>query len=341
MPSNEIQQSPRDSDNEPRPQAEPLPSKRGEIGFIDGVHNVVPEGNASVVNLPERHPADRDQPPAFTATPSDPPSPNVEPPAAATTSEEASRTASPAPNSISKSSSILKFLKPTKSFGGVRLATLLIFTSQLLLLGATAVTWFFSTRLINNTGSQNMPGGASSSVFVHVIFLLAVIGQLIFLERRFFRLRGERYSYLHPGEILPRHRGVPRGSDTGIAFAPWNRPPLPTYAAALAQSGVGTGDVEDHLIAAPPPPAYGNTRGSTLLLQGYLRNSLRAQRPPSVVSEAASERERPISYASRDERWEEIQDADRARQLDATLSRLQAPRPRSASGRTSQQGHRA
>jgi hypothetical protein len=161
------------------------------------------------------------------------------------------------------------------------------------------------------------------------------------LERRFFRLRGERYSYLHPGEILPRHRGVPRGSDTGIAFAPWNRPPLPTYAAALAQSGVGTGDVEDHLIAAPPPPAYGNTRGSTLLLQGYLRNSLRAQRPPSVVSEAASERERPISYASRDERWEEIQDADRARQLDATLSRLQAPRPRSASGRTSQQGHRA
>jgi len=342
MPSDEIQQSPRDSNVEPRPQAEPLPSKRGEIGFMEGVHDVIPEGNASEVNLPERHPADRGQPPSFTATPSDPSPSNADSPVATTAAGEAPRAASPAPDSISKSSSILKFLKPTKSFGGVRLATLLIFTFQLLLMGATAVTWFFSTRLIKNTGSDNMPGGASSSVFVHVIFLLAVIGQLIFLERRFFRLRGERYSYLHPGEILPRHRGVPRSGDTGIAFAPWNRPPLPTYAAALAQSGVGTGDVEDHLIAAPPPPAYGNTRGSTLLLQGYLRNSLRAQRPPSVISEAPSERDRPISYASRDERWEEIQDADRARQLDATLSRLEAPRPtRSASGRSSQQGHRA
>jgi len=118
-----------------------------------------------------------------------------------------------------------------------------------------------------------------------------------------------------------------------MGFSPWNRPPLPTYAAALAQSGVGTGDVEDHLIAAPPPPAYGNTRGSTFLLSGFLRDSLRAQRPVSAQTQASQinqpamvERsERPISYVSVDEDWEEVQNAERARRLEETLSTLERP----------------
>jgi len=45
----------------------------------------------------------------------------------------------------------------------------------------------------------------------------------------------------------------------------------------------GTGDVEDEIIAAPPPPAYGNTRGSVLLLsayQGEVPNS-----PPPPISD--------------------------------------------------------
>jgi hypothetical protein len=123
------------------------------------------------------------------------------------------------------------------------------------------------------------------------VFCIAVIGQLVFLERRIYRLRAERYTFLHPGEMLPRYteRTLP-GGDLSFAFAPWNRPPLPTYAATLAQSGHGTGDVDDHLIAVPPPPAYGNTRGSTLLLSGFLRDSLRAQRPPTIHSEVDVER---------------------------------------------------
>jgi len=304
---------------ERRPQADPLPSKRGEIGFVEGVHSPTEAQQEVVSTLPARHPADRDHslpqsdlpPPESASSPPLPPS---------------------SPTSITKSSSLLGFLKPkTVSFGGVQSSTLLLFTLQLLLLAGTVIGWVFTTKVlihIANSGG-NMPGGQSSSVFVHVVFVFAVIGQLIYLERRIFRLRGERYSYLHPGEILPRHRNIPLTPETstGIAFAPWNRPPLPTYAAALAQSGVGTGDVEDHLIAAPPPPAYGNTRGSTLLLAGYLRNSLRAQRPQSAQSQAPPQTpdDRRLSYVSRDDEWDEIQNADRARRLEETLDRLEAP----------------
>ncbi|PPQ92842.1 hypothetical protein CVT25_004330 [Psilocybe cyanescens] len=304
---------------ERRPQAEPLPSKRGEIGYVEGVHVPLQRTqDAAVSSLPARHPADRDHssPPVTSVDTgsAEAPPPSIESP--------------PSPSSITKSSSILGL--KSVSFGGVQSITLLIFTIQLFLLAGTVVGWVFAARLMSHVSNGgNSPGGQSSSVFVHVVFVLATLGQLIYLERRLFRLRGERYSYLHPGEILPRHRHIPMSPETGIAFAPWNRPPLPTYAAALAQSGVGTGDVEDHLIAAPPPPAYGNTRGSTLLLAGYLRNSLRAQRPISAHSQAPpsqtpSGTPSRLSYVSRDDEWDEIQNADRAQRLEITLSRLEA-----------------
>ena len=112
-----------------------------------------------------------------------------------------------------------------------------------------------------------------------------------------------------------------------MGFAPWNRPSLPTYAAALAQSGLGTGDVEDNLIAIPPPPAYGNTRGSTLLLRGFLRNSLRegisdrdSQHRMSVFSQRSS---RPVSYHSQDGDAAERSDAQRAIRLAETLQQLE------------------
>lgn len=133
---------------------------------------------------------------------------------------------------------------------------------------------------------------------------------------------------------------------TAMAFAPWNRPPLPTYAAALAQSGFGTGDVEDNIIAVPPPPAYGHTRGSTLLLAGFMSENLRSQRmrermrsdgvPVSARSswvnvgyDYASDddsdggRSRPVSYKSHDSSWEHTLDAHRALRLEETLARLE------------------
>jgi len=207
--------------------------------------------------------------------------------------------------------------------------TVLGFLIQLAFLGGTIAAWVILVKILQPSQSSDQFGG--SIVFVHVLFVIASLGQFIFLERRIFRLRAERYSHLHPGEVLPTHnrnRWIGANSTT-IAFSPWSRPPLPTYAAALAQSGVGTGDVEDHLIAAPPPPEYGNTRGSTMLLTGFLRESLRAQRPASVHSEMSQREiasgERPVSYRSKDEEWEAIQDADRARRLEETLSCLERP----------------
>ncbi|TFK40754.1 hypothetical protein BDQ12DRAFT_679967 [Crucibulum laeve] len=323
----------------PRSQAGPLPSKRGEIGFVEGMHVQDAERRTeSPVNLPARHPADRDAsdtspiavpPLAITTNNGSTPSSPVQPVSAASIS---STSVTSTENSITKTKkSLLGFLKPDKvpAFGGLRLTTLVVFAIQVLCLGGTVTAWVLISqrlsRMANN--EKQMPGGTSSSVFVHVVFLIAVLTQLLFLERRLFRLRAERYSYIHPGEMLPRYRNRSASTDTALAFSPWNRPPLPTYATALAQSGTGTGDVEDHLIAAPPPPAYGNTRGSTLLLTGFLRDSLRAQRPSSGHSQT-SQQGRPLSYVSRDGQWEEIQDAERARRLEDTLSQLERPSTR-------------
>jgi len=234
-----------------------------------------------------------------------------------------------------KKKGILHFFKPRRipTYFGLRSTTLLAFVIQLLAIVGTIAGWVIAIQRLgstNNNGgnspqnSNSMFSASSTEIFVHVAFGIAVLGQLLFLERRIFRLRAERYSYLHPGEMLPTSHRRAMGN-TSMGLVPWNRPPLPSYAAALAQSGAGTGDVEDHLIAAPPPPAYGNTRGSTLLLAGFLRDSLRAQRPVSVRSEMSQVADRPLSYASHDEAWEEIQDAERARRLEETLARLERP----------------
>lgn len=275
--------------DELRQQAGPLPTKRGELGFIEGVH-VQRDGiqDQNTITLPARHPAEREDDSATVPVPLTP-VPNTNAPSQTTDNST--------PNAPTQCEPprILKYLKPKKipAFQGLRITTLLAFFAQFAVFAACIIGWVFTARKLTDMSKQggNIPGGISSAIFIHVVFCIAVVGQLVFLERRIYRLRAERYTFLHPGEMLPRYaeRTLP-GGDLSFAFAPWNRPPLPTYAAALAQSGHGTGDVDDHLIAVPPPPAYGNTRGSTLLLSGFLRDSLRAQRPPTIHSEHDVER---------------------------------------------------
>jgi len=243
---------------ERRADAGPLPLKRGEIGFMEGVSSTSaqPGNTEPFTPLPFRHPADREYPPSITGQ---------------TYQEAPIQSANRLSVDSAKSRrSLFGLLRGQKagSVGGLQIATLLLFTIQLLLLGGTVTVWVFAAKLLKGrpaTGNY-LPGAGSTAVFAHIIFAIVVLGQLIFLERRLFRLRAQRYNYLHPTEVN-RHRSSP-STESAISFAPWNRPPLPTYAAALAQSGVGTGDIEDNLIAIPPPPAYGNIRGSTLLLAG-------------------------------------------------------------------------
>lgn len=305
------------------PQAGPIPSKRGEIGFEEGVHEPVQRTDgpsSSVVALPERHPADRGAPPPADSTTS------------GTSTPSAPRAASPATSSVhSTSKSSFAFFKPKRDplVYGIHSTTLATFFLQLAVIGGSVAGWVLAIRHLstdpNATSSMNMSSG-SSSVFVFVVFAVLVIVQLIFLERTIFRLRAERYGFVHPGEILPRHRNSPTSPRMGLV--PWSRPTLPTYAAALAQSGVGTGDVEDNIIAVPPPPAYGNTRGNTLLVSnlfGTRRQSARS----SVVSERGqalevdASVERPKSYVSYDAEWEERRDATIAVVLEENLARME------------------
>lgn len=318
---------------DPRPQAGPLPSKCGEIGYREDDGRDLERGSdegdgRSIMMLPPHHPADRDAHEASATVQSGPavdgavPTPSQNPEVLV----DASST-----HSKSGKRSIISFFAPRSvpTFGGIRLTTFLLFIAQLLFAGGTIVAWVLVVRRIRQSTQQSQDGDSensgglqlsSSAIFIHVVLAITLLGQFIFIERRLYRLRAERYFYLHPGEMLPTSRRTSSGS---MGISPWNRPPLPTYAATLAQSGHGTGDVEDNIIAVPPPPAYGNNRGSRLLLQGYLRDSLRAQRPISEHSQSSQRDGSPISYTPHDEEWQEVRDAERARQLEEALSKLE------------------
>jgi len=247
--------------------------------------------------------------------------------------------------------------KPLPSFKGMRLASLIRFFALILTLSATIGGWVeivvhlnsvagaFGGSLdgtsSNSTSAPDLSGNSTDSssssypssdtmasttfIFVHVAFAVGVIFQLLFLERAIFQLRAERYMHLHPSAAAA-YNAHPHARAMGLA--PWHRPPLPSYAAALGVRG--TGDVEDNLIAAPPPPAYGNTRGSTLLLAGFLRDSLRGRVPAdqsesrrgsaaSTAAPAVQPNGRPVSYGTS----ELVDSAGRARHLEAALARLE------------------
>jgi len=327
-----------------RPDPGPLPAKQGEIGYVEPVEAT--EGNTSTqteTTLPTRHPADRDA--SQSSQPSPAPTTASLSPSTATTAGSQPPTPSSASPPPAGSTKAKKSRFHKKLPGGLLLSSFLSIIIQFIVLAGTITAWVLVVKTLNksstsDTSNDNQDpdnggqGFGNSTIFVHVLFVVASLGQLLFIERRIWRLRAERYIHLHPGEVLPssHRRGWMGGNPTTIAFSPWNRPPLPAYAAALRESGSGTGDVEDNLIAVPPPPAYGNTRGSRLLLTGFLRESLRAQRPASVHSEM-SQRDleagtRPVSYQSKDEEWEVIQDADRAMRLEETLARLERPTSR-------------
>ena len=322
-----------------RPQAGPIPSKRGEIGFVEGVHEQTQEPSQTVdlAPLPARHPADTSVPsPTVNAVPPQPDTPQ-------TLSDDSSMT------DVGKPPFFLGNKKCSK-FIGVNSTTLVLLGSQILLFIGTVIGWVFAALALDsntpNAPPPNPPGNGdnlppsnpgASHIFIHVAFAVFALAQMVLIERRIFRVRAERFASKHPGEMLPT--SLQRGghsASASIPVAPWHRPPLPTYAAALASGAAGTGDVEDAEIAPPPPPAYGKTRGSTLLLAGFLRNSLRVQareyeqdRRASGVSARSTTAvsDRPISFVSLDEEWEVRRDADRARRIEEALAALENSRP--------------
>jgi len=314
-----------------RPQAGPIPSKRGEIGYVEGVHEQVQEPSETI-DLPTRHPADTRVPTPSQDLVDEPPPP---PGTLRISSDDSSIT------DVDKNSFLRH--KGLPIFMGIQSTTLVLFGVQLALLTGTVIGWVFAAIALSSNNMPNVPppsagpannnstpqnDSSASHIFIHVAFSVLALAQLVLIERRIYRVRAERYAFKHPGEMPPSSLRRGHSANASMAVAPWTRPPLPTYAAALASSGVGTGDVEDVEIAQPPPPAYGQTRGSRLILAGFLRNSLRAQAHEYEEDRASttSERnDRPISFVSLDEDWEVRRDADRARRIEEALATLENP----------------
>jgi len=333
-------------------QADPLPPKVGEFGYglpvqetdLAGPSSEEHDEDASADNMHDvelndrvgRHPADR---PYRAAS---------EHSAAASSASLASTSTAAIPKPPKHRS---LFFRLTSSRGppllrGMYGPSLLRVVAILLALAGVITGWVLTVSHLNGIAAASQSSSSSSSgsntddddssvvpimpgatfIFVHIAFAVGVLLLLVFLERATYQLRAERWRFQHPGESLPR-REFPAGGG-GIGIAPWNRPPLPTYAAALGH--IGTGDVEDAAIAVAPPPMYGQTRGSTLLLSSLMPAGLRRVSAQSTSSSmTARERDRPVSYRETDEEADAISDAMRARQLEISLARLEegAPQP--------------
>lgn len=338
-------------------QAEPLPRKVGELGYDSAIHGdsspVIGVRSDSIPLAP--HPAERSESnnEAISATSPRALSHSRTDTSSTASSEsttervtpqavQSSTSLAPSATSMSSISRLTKKLKPSpkpsKHLFGMAPRTLCKFFVLIFVLIGVCAGWALATKA-NADGHGTLFGGGGMNVvvFIHVAFSVIVITQLLFIERTVFRLRAERFSYLHPEAELPTRNPFTGGNSHGLAFAPWQRPSLPSYAAALRAAPTTTGDAEDQEVArmvalghGDVPPLYGNTRGSTLLAYGLGAGPL-ANRPTSSSSrrtiaslftrrEAEEGGSRPVSYGQS----QQIEDALRAQKLEETLTRLEA-----------------
>ncbi|KAF8319796.1 hypothetical protein DL93DRAFT_2074796 [Clavulina sp. PMI_390] len=285
----------------PRQEAGPLPRKIAEFGYVSPITEPASrfssDPSASSADLTLRpHPAENTG--AGAERSSDESSRTSHPAGAAST------TSLPTVNSVDSRTKRSKVLHgalnllrgrspaasdPMPRYWGVTLPTILRLIFTFLMIVGVIVSWVLTIKIVssnqnkssssnNSTSStptsssdapdQSDPSSTNSSnttvygmgqglIFIHTGFTVVVLLMLLLLERAWYIARAERIAFLYPDAANPRN----------IPFAPWSRPPLPTYANAVGFRG--TGDVEDREIAGPPPPEYGNTRGSTLLLSSF------------------------------------------------------------------------
>jgi hypothetical protein len=329
-----------------RPEAGPLPRKIAEFGYVpvEGGQQSS-DANAPVfdVVLPP-HPAERSAIPSSGIPPASSSNDHVIAPAGASSSSL------PLSVNSSKRSQVyrrfINFLhggshKPMPHIWGIEPPTLIRLAFTIVILAGVIVTWALTVVFVSkqsrpppptppgkngdhdgndsNDGTTTSNPGSNSpfsvtqdAIFIHAGFGMLTLVLLILLERAVFIARAERYAFKHPNANGRRGRIGVRG---GVALAPWNRPPLPTYASAMGYTG--TGDVEDAQIAGPPPPEYGNTRGSTLLLSTYLGGS---QSDRNVGNGESDAHERVAGYNNNRRADAEVAIPDRAVSRTSRLS---------------------
>lgn len=345
-------------EGDPRSEVGPIPRKIAEFGYVPvEERQQSPNAPAADVELPP-HPAER--PTGVHSEASANVSNNsVAASVGSSTSSLPSSTNVDGPKKPKVYHTFINFLrgrssKPIPLIWGIELPTIIRLAFTVVILIGVIVAWALTVVFVakgqsSSSGTQNggdgilepgpaNPGPSSNKpsafglnqdgIFIHTGFGLVTLILLILLERAVFIARAERYASKRPN--VNGRRVGPRG---GVALAPWNRPPLPTYANAMGFRG--TGDVEDAQIAAPPPPEYGNTRGSVLLLStvlgsgsGGLQQSGEDEndprgRPVSYRSHVDVEITIPERAASRLSSLSAQEDARRARRLEEALAALE------------------
>lgn len=146
-------------------QAGPLPVKFAEIGYrepeADLERGLNAEEHESVesLQLPARHPDDRESTTEIPLTP------------AVATAGQVDESASTSPSTRKRRN------KQYKILGGVKLLTFTLFATQVLALAGTIIGWVFSLKLFQNMAQKSDMNGsmAQGSVFIWVVFILLTL----------------------------------------------------------------------------------------------------------------------------------------------------------------------
>src|SRR6266478_3321126 len=157
-------------------QAGPMPSKRGEIVFVEGVHEQVQEPSQTddQAPLPTRHPADTRVPSPIQDPANEAPSPS-------------GTFTTPSDGSSITGADKRSFLKHKRLpiFMGIHTTTLLLLGAQLALFTGTVIGWVFAAIVLSRNGTPNVPSpgpankknmptpqdnSGTSQIFVHVSF---------------------------------------------------------------------------------------------------------------------------------------------------------------------------
>ncbi|KAF9516440.1 hypothetical protein BS47DRAFT_663132 [Hydnum rufescens UP504] len=310
---------------------EPLPRKPGELGYSRNVSTTATPSQSSDANdeddtVLRPHPAESSShlpiPDASTSTASPP----------------MSSYTSPARSQKTNAFSIVKLFRgqspnsPVPVIYGIRLSTLLRLLFIAVAQIGAIIAWALTIIIIKAPGGRDEQNGASMFsglntpvLFIHIGFGVTTLLLGILLERAIFIVRAERYRFLHRSDL---GSGPDAGAPPEVGFVPWNRPNLPTYVNALGYRG--TGDVEDHYIAPAPPPEYGNTRGSILLMSTLLQHYPQ-ERPASYTSRISPGRGERDDHNDRDDRAiledDVVDSARRAGVLEDALATLERRSP--------------
>ncbi|KAG9009556.1 hypothetical protein FRB94_011973 [Tulasnella sp. JGI-2019a] len=169
----------------------------------------------------------------------------------------------------------LRSTVPNKRLGGICNDTFFRLLFTVFAIGVVAMAWTLSIIAVQklakpseSVAEEDPSNPVSPTVYIHVVFVITTLALLLTLKHNVVQARDERQAYAHPQEVLPRYNTY----EEGDAYAPLQTQMRPLWLAGTLRDGrrgsASDADAGVPGTVGPPPPAYGRTRGSTLLLRG-------------------------------------------------------------------------